>query len=136
MRINKRKSRKIAEGLLAGFPLVNNYRYLGTVIPNHLSMRNHLEAMNNKVNYLIRKLTPFRINASAKFNNNMFKILIVPQYRLIGALWEIISAAERARVETSLRVRFKQFMLLPKSTPNDVVHMMTGSMENLVRKMG
>ena len=118
MIMNKRRSRMNEEGEIEGYPIVLSYKYLGTVIDNSQSIDHHLTQLNNKMNYLIRRITPFRLNAGPKFNCNLFKILVTPQYRLLGSLWEEMNKTERIATERSYRVRFKVFMMLPKSTSN------------------
>ena len=95
MIMNKRRNRINAEGQIEGYPIVLSYKYLDTVMDNSQSINHHITELNNKMHYLIRRLTPFRLNAGPKFNINMFKILVIPQYRLLASLWNEMSKTER-----------------------------------------
>ncbi len=45
----KRKPSRPATGNILDYPIVNSYKYLGTILPNYLSISNHIEALNLKV---------------------------------------------------------------------------------------
>lgn len=57
---------------LRGIPLVESYRYLGTVIDSSLSPTVHLANAELKVNSITSKLYPFRRHCNIKFNLNLF----------------------------------------------------------------
>jgi len=103
------------------YPIVSSYRYLGTVLPNYLSINNHVESLNLKATYITYRLTSFRLHASFKFNTNFFKLLVAPQYRLLAALWDHVSPSAQNSIAASYRSRFKCFALLPRSTPTVLI---------------
>ena len=137
MIMSKRKSkgRGLEIDKLWDYPIVNNYKYLGTVMTKHMSIDSHLNETGQKVDYLTRKLTPFRINASVKFNVNMFKLMVAPQYRLLASLWDFIGKTAKKMITISYRKSFKKFMMMPPSVPNSVIDLLIGNMDELVGKM-
>lgn len=87
MVLYKNKPRKKVEGELKGYPYCAVYKYLGTQITNYLSIDKQIDCINSKATGLEMKLLAFRLNAGFRFNINFFKIMLHPQFKMLGVLW-------------------------------------------------
>ena len=77
----KSKDAPITDNIL-GYPITNHYKYLGATVTNNLSMESHLKNTRNKATYVTHRLTPIRLKGNTKLNLNLYKIFILPLYRL------------------------------------------------------
>jgi hypothetical protein len=71
--------------------------------------------------------------ANAKFNLNLFKILIAPSYALMKGVCFWMSDKDKQLGCTHYRQMFKLFMGLPRSTPNEVIKLIAGDLEKYLR---
>jgi hypothetical protein len=133
MVINKRKSgilnlnsRVPLTGERDGYPLVKSYKYLGTNLNNKLSIETHIKEAERKICFLNLKLRPILLRGHLKLNVNLFKVFVLPQYRLMSILSRFIQPREILQVEKSLRKRFKVWNSLPQSTPTYLIEMLIG----------
>lgn len=53
-------------------------------------------------------------------------MMINPQYKMIGALWESSTNREKKEAARQYRVNTKKFLMIPKSTPNELLESMIG----------
>lgn len=67
--------------------MVTQYKYLGLIVDNKLSIEPHLKAILVKYNFIAYKLIGVRMKDNLKFNINMFKVFILPLYRLAYTLY-------------------------------------------------
>lgn len=65
-----------------GYPVIKSYKYLGLVLSNDLSAGEHLKIINQKFNFLSYKLSAIRKKDFLKLNLRLFKVFVMPMYRL------------------------------------------------------
>jgi len=67
---------------LHGYPVVRTYKHLGCTINNSLNTSDHLDTIQKKINFIRNRLTPVRTRAGARLNSNLFRVMVLPLYRL------------------------------------------------------
>ena len=104
MTINERKSgimfmnnpqAPTALSHITPIPIVTSYRYLGSHLTCDLTYKTHLAQTSRKVIFLLHKLTPIRLRANIKMNENLFRILVLPLYRLFLCNYTRLSPREK-----------------------------------------
>ena len=74
------------------------------------------------------KLYPYLINASADGRRDMWKTMIAPLFNGIIAYMGIENSVTRlTKIYDLWRATFKRFMMIPKSTPIELVYVMIGT---------
>lgn len=130
MLINKTKSGFMRirgerlEGEIDGYPVVGAYKYLGCWMDGELGVKEHLKGIGKKIAYITWRFFPFRSKGNMRFNNNMFKLVIEPLYRLAKELYGHATAAEKEEFEVHRRVRWKRFCSVPINTSTRIVERM------------
>jgi hypothetical protein len=72
-----------------------------------------MEEVAKKCNYIRWKLRGLRKIGNLKLNINLFRVLIMPLYRLASACFHRLSEVTKAKAEVKIRVQFKLFCNLP-----------------------
>lgn len=132
LKINKKKSGIMViykqagggrrqEGEVFGYPLVNDYKYLGTWMNQTLSPASHLEKAARKVSYVTGKLAPLRRQLNMKFNVRLFKTLIMPSIRMVGVLYKTATESWKGKIVRTVNRMFRTFCMLPWTCPNELV---------------
>jgi hypothetical protein len=92
MEINKAKSgilpffQKLDRKEHLGYPIVNQYKYLGMILNSNLEIGPHLKQINAKFGFICSKLLTLRSRQNLKINRNLFITFIAPLYRLAFTL--------------------------------------------------
>lgn len=121
MVIYKQAGGRRQEGELFGYPLVNEYKYLGTWMNQTLSPASHLEKASRKVGFITGRLAPIRRQLNLKFNIRLFKSLIMPSVRMVGVLFKISTESWKGKIVRKLNRMFRTFCMLPWTCPNELV---------------
>lgn len=98
-------------------------------LQNKLSVKEHLRAIQKKIDFLNIRLTPVRRVGDLKYSSNLFICFILPLYRLSWPLVRIISEGEREQFFRHLRRNYRKFCCLPYTTPTRVVDLLIGKVE-------
>ena len=117
----KKKPKNPPKGEYMGYPLCTHYKYLGTILSNHINIDKQVDQINYKAFGIESKVLPFRLHATFRFNSNFFKVVMNPQFRLMGILWESSSDRQRSLMMEVYKKRFKSFLCLPKSVSNKII---------------
>ena len=72
----------VQENNILGYPIVSSYKYLGMTVAKDLRLRQHVEVIQHKINFIKHRLSPIRFRKNTKMNLNLFKIFVLPLYRL------------------------------------------------------
>ena len=139
MKINRKKSAivpldpttEIPNELQCGFPVQNNYKYLGLQLNNLFDINFHFTQIQRKINYIRIQLLPITLRGNFKLNNNLFKTFIMPQFRLAMAIAQMNTTQELMTFEKHLRLAYKRMMHLPQSTPTELIERLTGKFTTL-----
>jgi len=111
------RKRWIASGSdFLGFPIVEQYKYLGTILNSKLTCKPQIEYIKKKSAFLFVKLYPYLANASSEGRKDM--------WRTMNAL--LFSATLMLLHYEPWRMTFKQFMLISQRTSSDLVDKMIG----------
>lgn len=87
MRIKDRMVKRNNDEDIGGYPVTDEYKYLGLTLKSTLSIKAHIDNLEAKVYKIMFALKNIRGIANAKFNNNLFKILVVPSYTLMKGVF-------------------------------------------------
>lgn len=68
---------------LHGYPLVEEYRYLGSIIHKDMQLRHQLSHIERKVNFVMSKLKPIRLLGNFRLNVNLYRVFCLPLFRLL-----------------------------------------------------
>jgi len=71
-----------------GYPIVNQYQYLGTIINSSLDPRKHMSQLANKFNFIKTKLTAIRRLGDLTTNRNIFNLIIMPSCRMVASYFD------------------------------------------------
>lgn len=99
MLINKAKSgilpiegsRLSVGGALNGYPVVETYKYLGVMLSGRLDVKEHCKLINRKAAFISGRLFGVRLKDDLRTNMNLFKVLIMPSYRMAYTLYPRLS---------------------------------------------
>ena len=78
-----------------GIPVVTTYKYLGLQMDAKLTMDGHLNFINKKIVFLNNKLVPVRMLDFMELNINLYKLMILPLYRLTFALYQLCTITQQ-----------------------------------------
>ena len=53
-----------------------------------LNTRDHLDYIHPKISFLTNRLTPVRLKRDTKLNLNLFRVFVLPLYRLVANNYE------------------------------------------------
>lgn len=83
-----------------------------------------------KIMYALKNI---RKVANAKFNLNLFRVLIVPSYLLLKGVYFWLKESDRQAIISSFNVSFKKWMGIPIATPTILVEMIVGNVDVFLR---
>ena len=126
MVVFKRKNPKYPTGKLLGIPYIKSYKYLGTHLNYTIRISDHLDEIERKHKFIKRSLMPLLMKRHHRLNMNLFRILVVPSFRMVGGIYSQLTDSDQRKVDTLNRRLFRDFMLWPTSTPNQTVHDIIG----------
>jgi len=135
MKINKSKSaimefihrQKRKRNLVVGqkfkdYPIVDQYKYLGTWLNSKLTHETHLRQVINKTYTIRRKLSPMIYSISLEMRKNLWQIFIMPLYEFILPIYHQEQATtKRNKMELALRNSFKSFTGLKKGMQTKLI---------------
>lgn len=110
---------------IAGLPVTPSYKKQAWCWTS-LSAAPHITAINKKIAFIIHRLTPLRHRKHTKLNINLFKIFVLPMYRLALSIFDNQSPLERLAFVRDIRKNLKRFLALPRNTSNDLVDQLLG----------
>ena len=67
-----------------------------------------------------------------RFNKNLFNLLIMPNVRMIGSVYQEGSQREREKVQACFKKMFRSFCLLPWSTPHLTLEKIIGNVDDIL----
>ena len=109
------------------YPIVNQYKYLGTWLNQKLTLDTQIQHITKKVNFIRSKLSPSTYHATLDFRKNLWQIFVQPLIEFTLPLYFHEEAATRkAKLEILLRNSFKSFTSLKKTTKTDLVDRLMG----------
>ena len=114
---NKKEWRSVLNNF-EGIPIVQQYKYLGTILHCKLSCSPQLAHIKKKTAHLLVKLYPYLVNATAEGRRDMWQTMTAPLFNATLALLNVEpSQANKENVYRLWRMTFKQFMMISHKTP-------------------
>jgi hypothetical protein len=105
-----------------GYPIVSEYKYLGTWLNQKLTMDSQIKQIIKKTNFLREKLTPFLYTSSLDMRKNLWQMFICPSYEFLLPLYSFEQAkTKRTKVETLVRKSFKSYTGLKKTVESSLI---------------
>ena len=115
--------------------MVPQYKYLGTVISAELSLLPHLREIARKVNFITFQLRAVLNRGHLRLNTNLFRLFVLPSYRLLLTLVPLAHTKQVRLVEKELRQAFRRFVRLPQSCPNEFIAKLIGTLEEMATNL-
>ena len=105
------------------YPIVNQYKYLGTWLNQKLTVCTQLEHITKKADFIRHRLSPTPYNASLDFRRNLWQVFVLPLYEFISPVYHYEEAqSAREKVQLSLRRSFKDFTGLRKTVKTELIN--------------
>jgi hypothetical protein len=117
---------------LHGYPIVSQYKYLGTWLNQKLTIDTQIEHIIRKTNFIRSRLTPSLYNATLDFRKNLWQIFILPLYEFALPLYYYEEAVtKKRRMNLLLRKSFKSYTGLKKNVETLLIEdLMTYDLES------
>jgi len=113
---------KEKEKEIAGVPICDKYKYLGTWLDPKLTCGPQIGHIKKKTAHIFVKLYPYLSSASADARRDMWQTMIAPLFNAALVLLEFEhSETQRLNLERVRRLTFKQFMMISKRTNTTLV---------------
>ena len=111
---------------IAGIPICDKYKYLGTWLTPKLTCEPQISKIQIKAARLYTKLFPYLMQASADGRRDMFMTMVAPLFNAahILLIYEK-SVTHKQKLERSWRCILKQFMMISKRTNTTLVDEMS-----------
>lgn len=90
----------------------------------------HLSGVDKKFRFINAKLYPLRAKLNTKLNINLFGTFIQPSYRLLLSLYAHASESQKLQFKVHVRIKIKQFCLMPMNTPNYLIDYLCGDIKD------
>ena len=117
-----------AQNDIDGIPICEKYKYLGTILTPKLTCDEQISHIKRKSAYLLVKLYPYLMNASAYARKDMWQSMVKPLFDAALVLLKYEpSKTQKENLNRAWRQTFKQFMMISKRTSTKLVQEMIGS---------
>lgn len=114
-------------GNFKGYPIVEEYKYLGTILDEKLTLKKQLDHIEKKVCYLTKSLRPMLNSSSLEMAKNMWQIFILPLFEFcLPLLANENSNSNIERVKLNTRKTFRKFTFLSSRLPERVINNLMG----------
>jgi hypothetical protein len=118
------KARNIGDDM-NGIPILEEYKYLGTIMDRKLTLSSQLKCIEEKARFTHYKLFPYLKIATADSRRDMWQLLIVP---LFNAALALINFEPSIRGKNAVlllwKKLFKMFLRIPSATSNNLLEEM------------
>jgi len=106
-----------------GYPVVSQYKYLGTWLNEKLTLGTQIAHIAKKSNFIRSRLSPSLYSASLDFRRNMWQIFVLPSYEFIIPLYYYETAkTSRQKLEVMLRNSFKSYTGIKRATSTSLIN--------------
>jgi len=127
--VNRRikKTNLVIGNQLMGFPIVREYKYLGTWLNQKLDFATHAKFLLKKCNSIRASLSPTLYNASLDLWKNLWQTFIVPLYEFILPLYfHEKASSNKLRIDRMLRNSFRCYTGLKKGVSAKLIQDLMG----------
>jgi len=112
----------LEEKTFEGFPVLQKYKYLGLWLDEKLQMKNQIQHIKQKTNYISHKLYPMIYHCSLETRINLWDLMCRPLIEQTFALFE--AEQSRSNQEALLRIvrtTFRRMTLLSNKVENTTI---------------
>jgi len=125
-RRSKKTSFKIGDSH-RDYPIVGEYKYLGTWLSHKLDLEPQIQFINKKVNFMKHKLSPCLYNATLELRKNLWQVFVLPLFEFtIPIYYYEKSITKKQRLESIIRKSFKSFTGLGKTVETKLIEDLMG----------
>ena len=103
-----------------------NYKYLGTIISETGKIKEAIQEVQKKANYIAWKLAPVIKPTSLRFKANMINTFIRPQFNMLAPLARTTWKTDESKITVSYRKIIKKVVGLNKSIQDKVIFKFAG----------
>ena len=109
------------------YPIVNQYKYLGTWFNQKLTLDTQIQHILEKTYFIRSRLSPTLYTASLDFRKNLWQIFVIPMYEFMLPLcYHEESSTKKELVQRMLRKSFKSYTSIKKTVRTDLIHDLMG----------
>lgn len=123
----KRTTQLTTGELFMNYPIVTEYKYLGTWLDQKLSLKAQIKHIQKKTYFIRSRLSPTLYNASLDFRKNLWQIFVLPMYEFLTPLYaHEASITNKAKINGMLRKSFKSYSGLKKTVKTTLIEKLMG----------
>ena len=109
------------------YPIVDEYKYLGTWLNQKLNLEPQIKFINKKINFMRHKLSPCLFNATLELRKNLWQVFVVPLFEFTLPIFHYEdSRSNKLNLERLLRSSFKNFTGLGKTVDTKLIEDLMG----------
>lgn len=105
------------------------------IISFPLNIYEHLKFIARKITYVTNQLTCVRRKSNLKLNINLYKVCILPLYRLGFAFYSKVTKKQQNDLILSIKKSLKIFLCFPRNTSNNLLLAIFGDIELYIGKV-
>ena len=121
------KKQTLTEQILEDIPVLTQYRYLGLIFDQKLTIKGHMDHINKKMLFQLHALSKVLPNITAGYRKNLWMTFIKPLFELASLLYYTEQGkSNKMDLERQFYQSFKRLVGLSKSTPNSLVRELCG----------
>lgn len=98
-------------------------------VNSSLDVEGHLQAISRKIVFITNQLTGIRRLGKTHLNLSLFRILVIPQYRLAFSLYGTSDDRDKLKFVTHFKRSVKRFLCLPINTADRTVASLFGNID-------
>jgi hypothetical protein len=119
-------------GEVLGYPILDSYKHLGSIINKRLNTKDHLNHIQPKIQHITNRLTPVRLKRDTKLYLNLFRVFILPLYRLAANNYSKCDLRDKQLTTKHLGKSFKRFMAWPANTSGRMINLVLGDPDSIL----
>jgi len=127
MHRRSRTTQMKVENSYRDYPILDNYKYLGTWLSQKLELDPQIQFLEKKINFMKHKLNPCLYNATLELRKNLWQVFVVPLFEFALPIYFSEEAkTKRQKLERVLRGSFKNFTGLAKTVDTQLIDDLMG----------
>ena len=117
---------------IQNIPIVTSYKYLGAIVNDKLDFEDHFSTISRKIFFMTNQLTGVRRQAKTHLNLSLFRILIIPQYRIAFSIYSHCDPHQKLQFENHFKRSLKRFLSLPINTADRTIFSLFGNIKEYI----
>ncbi|MBC7088764.1 MAG: hypothetical protein H5T96_09920, partial [Tissierellales bacterium] len=125
-RMKRKSDLEIGDNIL-GYPIVGEYKYLGTWFNQKLTMSTQIKHIEKNMNFIRTKLSPALYNSSLDLRKNLWQVFVCPSIEFLLPLYSYEEAiTNREKIQTLVRNSYRSYTGLKGNTSKDLLESLMG----------